>query len=297
MEATPISHTLRNGLKIAGLCWGDSSLPKLLACHGWLDNAATYERLAPRLAEKFQVVAMDFAGHGLSDHRPRGVRYHLLDNVDDVILFADALGWEKFHLMGHSMGAGISTYVTSCFPDRVESLALIEGVGTHSTPPEEAPKVLRKAVKDMERAPDIRKPVYKNLDAAVKARTSVVGVISAAAAEPLCRRGTVPADADHLDKGITWSSDPRLKMTSALRLTEPLVQAFVVNIKRPVVFIGGEQGFGSRMPAINERLAVIADLHQVFLPGNHHLHLEPDTCGAVADALLAFYDNQLGSGL
>ena len=292
MEATQVSCRLRNGLTLAGLSWGDTSKPKLLALHGWLDNAATYHHLAPRLAEHFHVVAMDFAGHGLSDHRPEGVRYHLLDNVDDVILFADAMGWDDFHLMGHSMGAGISTYVTSCFPERILSLALIEGVGTHSTEAAEAPKVLRKAVKDMERAPDIRKPVYAHLEEAVKARTSVVGMISEAAAKELCVRGTGLVDPANPQAGITWTSDPRLKMTSAMRLTEALVESFVANIKPPVIFVGGEQGFGSRMPAVDKRLSLISDLRKVNLPGNHHLHLEPDTCGAVAEALLTFYSEQ-----
>ena len=291
MDATPVSCTLRNGLTITGLSWGDPEQPRLLALHGWLDNAASYHNLAPRLAEQFHVVAMDFAGHGLSSHRPEGVRYHLLDNVDDVILFADALGWDSFHLIGHSMGAGIATYVASCFPERILSLALIEGIGTHSTEPGEAPKVLRKAVKDMERAPDIRKPVYGSLDEAVKARTSVVGMISEAAARHLCERGTGPVDAADPGSGLTWTSDPRLKMTSALRLTEALVEAFVANLQPPVIFVGGEQGFGSRMPALDERLALISRLTKVVLPGNHHLHLEPDTCSAVADALLAFYGN------
>ncbi len=292
MEATQVSCRLRNGLTLAGISWGNTSKPKLLALHGWLDNAATYHHLAPRLAEHFHVVAMDFAGHGLSDHRPEGVRYHLLDNVDDVILFADAMGWDDFHLMGHSMGAGISTYVTSCFPERILSLALIEGVGTHSTEAAEAPKVLRKAVKDMERAPDIRKPVYANLEAAVKARTSVVGMISEAAAKELCVRGTGLVDPANPQAGITWTSDPRLKMTSAMRLTEALVESFVANIKPPVIFVGGEQGFGSRMPAVDKRLSLIPDLRKVNLPGNHHLHIEPDTCGAVAEALLAFYSER-----
>ena len=289
-DPTPFHCELRNGLTIAGLRWGNPEAPRLLALHGWLDNAATYLRLAPKLAERFHMVAMDFAGHGHSSHRPAGVRYHLLDNVDDVILLADALGWDSFHLMGHSMGAGIATYVTSSFPERVKTLALIEGIGTHSTPPQDAPKVLRKAVKDMERAPDIRKPVYENLQAAIKARTSVVGMISEAAAGPLCERGTIPVAPDKPEEGITWSSDARLKMTSALRLTEGLVEAFVANIRPPVLFIGGEQGFGSRMPALQDRLELVADLQKILLPGNHHLHLEPDTCDAVASALLGFYE-------
>lgn len=286
---SPIERTLRNGLTLRGLSWGDPQSPGLLALHGWLDNAATYHYLAPALAQCFHVVALDFAGHGLSSHRPDGVRYHLLDNVDDVVLFADALGWKHFHLIGHSMGAGVATYVTASFPDRIVSLALLEGIGTHSTDPVDAPNVLRKAVKDMERAPDIRKPVYATLEEAVTARTSVVGAISKTAARILCERGTHLVEPGNPAAGITWTSDPRLKMTSALRLTESLVSAFVANIQRPVIFVGGEQGFGPRLPALDARLALLQDLTRVMLPGHHHLHLEEETSAAVSEALLAFY--------
>ena len=115
-NATEVSLQLSNGLNIRGLSWGNADQPKILALHGWLDNAATYANLGAMLGDYYHVVAMDFAGHGLSGHRPDGVRYHLLDNIDDVILFADALGWDSFYLMGHSMGAGVSTYTSACFP-------------------------------------------------------------------------------------------------------------------------------------------------------------------------------------
>ena len=289
-DPVAIERTLRNGLTLQGLSWGQPGAPGLLALHGWLDNAATYHYVAPALAKRFHVVALDFAGHGLSSHRPTGVRYHLLDNVDDVVLFADELGWDSFHLMGHSMGTGVATYVASSFLDRVRSLALIEGIGTHSTDPAEAPKVLRKAVKDMGRAPDIQKPVYATLEDAVKARTSVVGDISETAARVLCERGTGYVNASDPAVGITWTSDPRLRMSSALRLTESLVTAFVENIQCPVMYVGGLEGFGARMPMIDARLNAVRDLTQVTLPGHHHLHLEPGTCEAVADALLAFYE-------
>ncbi|MCG8668664.1 MAG: alpha/beta hydrolase [Pseudomonadales bacterium] len=272
-----------SGLTFSGLSWGDHHDAKLLALHGWLDNAATHSNLAPKLAEHYHVVALDFAGHGRSNHRPVGVRYHLLDNVDDAIQCADALGWDTFTLMGHSMGAGVSTYITAAFPERIEKLVLLEGVGTHATEPKQAPETLKNAVKDMIRAPHIEKPVYPTMEKAVKARCSVVGSISETAAQTLCERGLM-----NVEGGYTWSSDPRLKMSSALRLTEPLVEAFVASIQCPALFVGAEQGFWGRMPAIDQRLQLIPNLSRAMLPGNHHHHLELDTYEAVADAVLDF---------
>ena len=59
-------------LRLAARAWGDPSLPPLLALHGWLDNAASFDRLAPLLCEHFHIVALDLPGHGRSGHRPAG---------------------------------------------------------------------------------------------------------------------------------------------------------------------------------------------------------------------------------
>ena len=62
-----------NGLKLAGLSWGDPSNRPLLALHGWLDNAASFSQLAPLLTD-FYVVAVDLTGHGQSACRSADAR-------------------------------------------------------------------------------------------------------------------------------------------------------------------------------------------------------------------------------
>ena len=49
-----------------------TSSPKILLLHGWLDNAASFDALAPTLARDLQatVVGLDFHGHGKSEARP-----------------------------------------------------------------------------------------------------------------------------------------------------------------------------------------------------------------------------------
>src|SRR5690606_7401143 len=65
--ATPKDHLLDlNGIEIAVRTWGPEDGVPVLALHGWLDNAASFERLAPLLDGCF-VVAPDLVGHGRSD--------------------------------------------------------------------------------------------------------------------------------------------------------------------------------------------------------------------------------------
>ena len=66
-EAQPL--TLAGG-RLAALAWGEPSAPTWLALHGWLDNAASFSRLAPLLCTRLgvRIVALDFSGHGHSLH-------------------------------------------------------------------------------------------------------------------------------------------------------------------------------------------------------------------------------------
>src|SRR5690606_31937171 len=59
---------------IRGLRWGEPGMPRVLALHGWLDNAASFVPLAP-LLPGLDLVAPDLPGHGRSTHLPPGTDY------------------------------------------------------------------------------------------------------------------------------------------------------------------------------------------------------------------------------
>ncbi|HQC73883.1 MAG TPA: alpha/beta hydrolase, partial [Candidatus Competibacteraceae bacterium] len=58
-------------LRLAARAWGPADGLPVLAVHGWLDNAASFDALAPLLPE-LRLVALDLPGHGHSAHRPPG---------------------------------------------------------------------------------------------------------------------------------------------------------------------------------------------------------------------------------
>ena len=62
--------------------------------------------MAPRLADLgFHVVAVDLPGHGKSSHRPLSVSsYLVLEYASTMMEVVDALGWEKFDILAHSLG-------------------------------------------------------------------------------------------------------------------------------------------------------------------------------------------------
>jgi len=98
-----------DGLRLAAKRWSAASAagggPRILALHGWLDNASSFDRLAPRLLERLggtaTLVALDFPGHGRSDSRPGPL--YFFDHVEAVLEALEALQWPSCHLVGHSL--------------------------------------------------------------------------------------------------------------------------------------------------------------------------------------------------
>jgi pimeloyl-ACP methyl ester carboxylesterase len=268
------------GLKLAASCWHDASLPPLLALHGWLDNANTWRLLAPLLPQ-YHIVCLDFAGHGHSSHRPAHMRYHTLDHVDDVYAVVQQLGWKSFTLMGHSMGAGIATLFAGTFPELVEKLVLIEGLGTYAGDPVDAPGILRKAVEQWAAYQDGTR-VFDSFDVAVRARQQGIGQVGAGAARILCERGVVPVTG-----GFTWTTDKRLKLDSTLRLDEEQILAFIWAIAAPTLLIQAAQGLPFGQSRYAARVAALRTGTVVQLQGGHHLHLDGGAA-AVAEQVGAF---------
>ncbi len=254
-------------LRFAARRWGDSAGSNVLALHGWLDNAASFDGLAP-LLRGIDLVALDLAGHGLTGHRPPGARYHYLDHVADVVEVIDALGWENVSLLGHSLGAGIACLVAAVAPERVRKLALIEGFGPLTAEPEQAPEQLRESIRQTARLPKKRLPHYRDFQEASEARRRA-GDLSLEAARILASRGT-QADGE----GIAWRSDPRLTVRSPAYLTEEQVLAFLSNIQAPTLLVEGLYGYLVSRDFMAARYQRVAHLRVERLPGRHHLHLD-----------------------
>jgi pimeloyl-ACP methyl ester carboxylesterase len=253
-------------ISLAALEWGEPDGEPVLAVHGWLDNAASFNTLGP-LLDGLHVVALDLPGHGRSQHRPPGVIHHFIDWVPEVAAAADALGWDRFSLLGHSMGAGISSLTPAVYPDRIRRVVLVEGAGPLAAEAEKAPQQLIAALEDEEKARTAEHRVFPDLETAVAARKRDTDLTSDAARH-LVRRGT-----EHVEGGLRFTHDPRLKTRSRLRMTENQVRAFLAAIACPVLAIKASLGWPFPEDVVEARMAVIADLERAEVEGGHHVHL------------------------
>ncbi len=268
-------------LSLAAREWGRSDAVPALALHGWLDNAASFDRLAPLLPD-LHLVILDLAGHGRSQHRHPSVVHHFIDWAPEVVAVADTLGWNSFVLIGHSMGAGISTLVAATFPDRVEKLVLLEGAGPLAADAARAPAQLALALEDETKASAASPRIFPDLDTAIEARLRDSD-LDRESARLLVERGAEPVDG-----GVRFTHDPRLRTRSRTRLTENQVLAFLSAITCPVLAIRALQGWPFPEDIVMARLAVIRHLETAEIEGGHHVHLtHPERVAPVISRFLS----------
>ncbi|WP_312141982.1 alpha/beta fold hydrolase [Stutzerimonas nitrititolerans] len=262
-------------LEVAAHLYGPEDGRPVIALHGWLDNAASFSRLAP-LLNGVRILALDLPGHGLSDHRPEGAGYNIWDYAYDILQTAEQFGWQRFSLLGHSLGGIVSVLLAGAMPERIERLALIDGVIPYTGEAESAPRKLGEALRALLAVERKRKPVYARFDQAVAARMKGVGAVSREAAERLAQRGLMPVPG-----GYTWRTDPRLMLPSPLRLTLAHAQAFAQRVECPTSLIIARQGLMTDAKVIEFIDSLPFESHR--LHGGHHLHLDDDE-GAAAIA-------------
>ena len=272
--------------RITGLRAGEAGAPRVLALHGWLDNAASFVPLAQYL-RGIELVAPDLPGHGASAHLPPGADYSFAVAVNSVFDIADALGWDRFHLLGHSMGAGISSLVAAACPQRVERLVAIEALGALAEVPERTVKRLREAIAATRALPGKSLRVFPDIAIAVRARMNAGAQVGSrleeAAARLLVERGIAPVEG-----GFVWSTDPRLTLPTMQRMTEPQIRDLVGGIECPtrVIFAEPAQSYLPD-PLRRDRAGLLPRGELIVMDGGHHLHMEQPQ--RVAEAIGDFF--------
>lgn len=109
-------HTVRTRILQAG------SGPELVLLHGTGGHLEAYSRDIAGLAEDFHVTAYDMVGHGWSDLPDLPYTIDVLS--EHLVGLLDALGVEKAHLSGESLGGWVVAWVAAHFPERVDRLVL-----------------------------------------------------------------------------------------------------------------------------------------------------------------------------
>ncbi len=272
---------------IKGLCWGKGNPKKILALHGWLDNAASFYQLAPLLTElSYEVIAIDFAGHGHSDHKAAGHFVHFIDYVLDVQEILTQLNWEKPILLGHSMGAAMAHLYTASNPEDIDKLIMIENVGpVPSYESGTAISNLKEALNQWHNHTLEHKHFYPSVETALKARIKVTPMPEQIL-KPMIARGLKKTN-----RGYHWRTDKRLRLRSLFRLSEEIVQDTLSATKPPTqLILAKPRTYALSYPTALERIKKLAADECIELDGHHHLHM--DNAEVVFSKIKTFIQNE-----
>lgn len=283
MNASETTFEVAPGLRLAARVHGPGDGAPLLALHGWLDNAASFDELAPLLPGR-RIVALDLAGHGLSERRS-GAPYHFIDYVADAGAVAELLGWQTFDLIGHSLGAGVCALLAGALQQRVRRLVLLEGMGPLADEAARAPERMREALaaEAEARRKGSSRAGYADAEQ-VATRLAAAVDMQVSSARTLLRRGLVQLDSGRVD----WRADgSSLRLPSRLRMTEDQVAAYLRAITARTLLVRADPGMPADEAYFSGRAALVPDLTRALLPGGHHVHLDdPAAVAAVVEPFL-----------
>jgi len=268
-QATPVSYELDWGT-IRGLCWGDPNDIRVVATHGWLDNSHSFLPLAAHWpAEAGGLLALDWPGHGHSDHRPTGNYYHFIDYAFDLWQLIQQQDWQNLTLLGHSMGGFVSNVVAALCPERIKSLILIEAFGLLVSDGTNAREQLQQGFLSRKKLQTPRWRSYSSFDSAVEARAGQAD-FSIELVKLIVERGC-----EHRSDGRWhWRADARVKATSPYRLPSTAVDDLLKELTMPVVVVRGSEGYDKLENALEKWQDKVSDLSCMTLKGGHHVHME-----------------------
>jgi pimeloyl-ACP methyl ester carboxylesterase len=106
---------------------------RVLVMHGWFGDHTMFDPMRPSLSQDdFTYVLMDYRGYGKS--KGEKGNYSMAEVSSDALKLADQLKWDKFNLIGHSMGGMAVQRILADAPQRVEKMVCVTPVPASGVP-------------------------------------------------------------------------------------------------------------------------------------------------------------------
>lgn len=242
---------------VAGKWYGNRDEQPILALHGWLDNAGTFDRLIPLLPQKMPVLSIDLPGHGRSSHFPPGMNYHLFwDYIPVVRRLVKHFGWQKMKLIGHSMGGGVCFMYAASYPKDVEQIILLDTYGPMIRNPRTDAVITGSCIDKVlsfELLPATKQPEYTHEE--VIRRMLDESMTDRESAKILLKRGLNTANECTEDEPkYTIPTDRRLKFCGLGLFTLEHLLTYAALIQCPVLNIRAVPGIKIDRPEIYQKV-------------------------------------------
>jgi pimeloyl-ACP methyl ester carboxylesterase len=232
-------------LKLAYADWGNAGAPLLILMHGGRDHSRSLDFVARGLSDHYHVIAPDLRGHGDSDWSPEG-DYAMQSFVYDLAQLIDQLGAPTVTLVAHSLGGSIAIRYAGLYPDRVEKLIAIEGLGLSPKLQAERDKIpmaerLRAWIAD-KRAASARAPKrYQSVEEALLRMKEENKFL----ADPLARHLTEHGLKTNEDGTFSWKFDNYVRIWPPVDLSPADMHALWAAITCPTLLVYGANSWAS----------------------------------------------------
>jgi pimeloyl-ACP methyl ester carboxylesterase len=259
--------------------------PPLLLVHGWPQTWYAWRLVMPTLAQDFEVIAPDQRGIGLTDKPQDGYDPGILAN--DLVALMDALGHQRFAVVGTDTGLPIGYALAADHPDRVTRVALAEVPGPPGavpSPPFFAPEPLNNRLWHIavNRLAEVneqlvrgREDIYFGYEFAIQA------------GKPL------PDDVVNYYVGLLTNPDALRGSFAFYREWDAMMAQNEQRAKRPLTMpVLGIGGAASNADMVGKAMKLLADdVQSAVIPGAGHWFAEeaPEETLAALTAFLAPY--------
>ena len=268
-------------------CWGNADDPTVLLLHGAYDHGRMFDDLAPRIAALgYHAIAIDFRGHGDSGPLDSGFVWSLLHI--DLALLIRHLGNGPIGVVAHSFGGGQAIGLAGVFPELVQWLVIIDGLGPPPialVPPDDVREMVRSTAKRVDRILFENRREAASVDELAQRRGATNLRLSDAWAMHLARHGTRRGAGG----GWVWKADPMFGLGIPSDFSIELLAEEQRRVQCPVLVITGDQHDTWRDLTAEEEAERVGWLQakHVVVPGTgHYVHLENPT--ATVEAIVAF---------
>jgi pimeloyl-ACP methyl ester carboxylesterase len=117
-------HTTINGFSMHYELHGPETGEPLVLVHGYTGDITDWRDQVPEFSRTHRVLIMDHRGHGASEAPADRTSYTITQMADDVEALAAQAGFDRYHLLGHSMGGAVVQEIALRSPGRLISLTL-----------------------------------------------------------------------------------------------------------------------------------------------------------------------------
>jgi pimeloyl-ACP methyl ester carboxylesterase len=239
----PTSHYYYSQrLKLHYVDWGNSDKPPLLLIHGGRDHARNWDWVAQQLRHDYHIIAPDLRGHGDSEWA-WGSQYALIDYVLDIAQLLEQLQWFPIIIIGHSLGGAIACQYTGIYPERVQRLVAIEGLGPPTERLRRGPAYQRMQhwITQMRTLAGRHPRHYPSLEAAVQRMQEANTHLSAEQARHLTLQGTYRNE----DGTYTWKFDNYVRANSPYEFNMDEARSIWQRITCPTLLLRGTESWAS----------------------------------------------------